>query len=774
MAGLRGSTTLRAILALIGFTAILAQIVLMRELMVVFYGNEISLGIILANWLLWTAFGSGVLGRLAGRARNPRGLLAGLQCFVAVVFPLTILLVRASKSSFHTIPGEMLGPGPMFLTSLVVLSVFCSACGLLFAVGSAVVAREGGASNVEASSSVYLLEAAGSGVGGLLASLVFIRYLSAFEIASVVSLLNFAAASLILPPSRLRRAVIGILLAAFAFLVFPILDGRLEKTSQSWLWRGFHVVETRNSIYGNLAVVKTEGASSLFQNGLIVFTVPDPAAAEEAVHFALLQHPAPKSLLLIGGGLRGSLAQALQHATLERVDYVELDPAIFDLARDQFPDQWALIRSDPRVHAHAMDGRFFLKTTSETYDVIILDLPDPETAQLNRFYTLDFFREAAAHLSPNGIFSFQLRGAEDYISPELGDFLRCIRKTLFEVFPEVTFIPGSTFHLFAAKHPGILATGPQDLQARLRARHLQTSYVREYYIPFRMMPERMLDTELQTRPRPDTPVNRDFAPIAYYFDVAMWSGRFDPNYRRIFHALASVPFTWVAGSVGVLLLGLTGLLSGLAGKERLARPAAGFCVTATGFTLMGLELLLLLGFQATFGYVYYQLSILIAAFMVGMAAGSWAALRPPSQAVIPPGRRSELTTLAGLQILVAISPLLLYALLVWFTQIRNAPGLWVVGQIVFPLLALLAGLLGGYQFPVASRVYFTHSAQETCHPGTLYALDLAGACLGAVGLSVYLVPVFGFFNTALLIAVVNLAPAALAVLSVFQKRPRPA
>ena len=69
---MRSRTALRAVLALIGFTAILAQIVLMRELMVVFYGNEISLGIILANWLLWTALGSGVLGRLAGRARNPQ------------------------------------------------------------------------------------------------------------------------------------------------------------------------------------------------------------------------------------------------------------------------------------------------------------------------------------------------------------------------------------------------------------------------------------------------------------------------------------------------------------------------------------------------------------------------------------------------------------------------------------------------------------------------------------------------------------------------------
>jgi spermidine synthase len=768
------STTPRAIFALIGFTAILAQIVLMRELMVVFYGNEISLGIVLANWLLWTAFGSGVLGRLAVCVSNPRGLLAELQGFVGVVFPVTILLVRASKSVFHSIPGEILGPGLMFLTSLVVLSVFCSASGMLFAVGSAAFARDRGASTGEASSSVYLLEAAGSGVGGLLASLVFIRYLNAFEIASIVSLLNFvAAASLLLQSSRLRRVVVGSLVAAFVLLVFPILDLHLESASLAWIWHGFQVVETRNSIYGNLAVIRTEGAESLFQNGLVVFTVPDPAAAEEAVHFALLQHPAPKSLLLIGGGVNGSLAQALQHSTLERVDYVELDPTIFDLARSHFPGQWAPIRSDPHVHAHAIDGRLFLKTTQETFDVIILNLPDPETAQLNRFYTLEFFRQAAARLRPEGIFSLQVRAAEDYISPELADFLRCIRKTLGEVFPEVTFIPGSTFHFFAAKHGGVLAAGPQELLARLRSRHLQTSYVREYYIPFRMMPDRMLEADLQTRPSASTPVNHDFAPIAYYFDVALWSGRFGRGYRRVFDSLARVRFGWIVGSIGAILLGFAGTLGGLFGNERRLRYSAGFCVAATGFTLMGLELLVLLGFQAIYGYVYYQLAILIAAFMVGLAAGSWVALRNPPDPVRLPGQRGESAILAWLQVLVAISPLALYALLVWFSQVRNAPGLFTVGHVVFPMLALISGLLGGYQFPVASRVFFNGSVQATHRAGTLYALDLAGACLGAVGLSVYLVPVFGFFKTALFIAVVNLAPTGLAFLSIFGLRLRP-
>jgi len=770
---------LRPALVLIGFTSIVAQVVLVRELIVVFYGNEISLGFILANWLLWTALGSGVLGHMTGRPGNSRGphgprrLMAGLQVLLGVVLPLTILVVRASRNVFRPTPGEILGPGPMFATSVAVLCLFCASSGMLFAAGSRTYAREAAVSTVTATSSVYLLEAVGSGAGGLLASLVLIRYCDAFQIASLLSLLNFVAAAVLLVNAPWKRySTVGGLLAIFALFVFPRLSPRLEAVSLRWLWRGFQVVATRNSIYGNLAVIGTPEARTLFENGLAVFTVPNPEQAEEAVHFALLEHPSPRSLLLIGGGMNGSLAQALQHSTLKRVDYVELDPAILELARNYFPHQWSPMGSDPRVHTHHIDGRLFLKTTSDTFDVIIVNVPDPETAQLNRFYTAEFFREAAARLAPTGIFSFKLRGAEDYISPELADFLRCIRKTLSQVFPEVTFIPGATVHFFAAQRAGLLAAGPEDLLSRLKARHLETSYVREYYIPFRMTPDRMLDFDSQTRPSEATPVNRDFAPIAYYFDVTLWSTRFSFAYRRVFEWIASLRFGSVLAIAALAVLAIAGALHWRSREARSFRSAAGFCVATTGFTLMALEVLLLLGFQALFGYVYHQLAVLFSAFMVGMALGSWRALRRPAAAARPSPPRPMLR-LARLQLLAAASPLLLCLLLDSFAHLRFGIAVALVSQIVFPLLAICCGWLGGYQFPIASLAFFPPGEPAPRRPGALYALDLVGACAGALLLSAYLVPVFGFLRTALLIAAVNLAPAALAFLQAADPRAHP-
>jgi spermidine synthase len=757
------------VLILIGFTAVIGQIVLLRELMVVFYGNESSIGLMLGSWLFWTAVGSSLAGRMAARAREPRRLMAGLQLLVAATLPATVLAVRASKGLLQTVPGEVLGPGAMLLTSFVTLGPLCILSGSLFTAGSRMVAT----------GSVYLWEAVGSSAGGVVAALLLIGHWGSLEIALLLAGLNLLAACM---P---RYAAMAGVVAIGALLAISGWPQRLESSSQQRFWRGLPLVATRDSVYGSLAVVGTEGSRSVYENGVVLFNVPDPAAAEEAVHYALLEHPSPRSLLLIGGGINGSIAQALRHPTLERVDYVELDPAILDLAREYFPGEWRTLREDPRVHVHVTDGRLFLKTTQLSFDVVIVNLPEPQNAQLNRFYTVEFFHEVSRKLTPTGLLSFQLHSSENYLSAELAQFLRTIDASLRAVFPEVSTIPGETVHFFATRRTGVLASGASELLARLHARNLHTSYVSQYFIPYRMTSDRMADLDRQLRPIASTPLNRDFAPVAYYFDAALWSSQFHQGYRRLFSTMAGVHFGAMAAAFAVILA-----LLAVAGRCRLpfvagfstaaTRPArrtraetfgrlpfvAGFSTAATGFSMIGLEMLLLLGFQAVYGYLYQQLAVVIAAFMAGMALGSWLAMSPAARggmralaatqvpaAGAPLLMRGGLRALAATQVLAAGAPLLLLA-------IFEGPA---VGLVAFPALAALSGMLGGYEFAVASRM--------VQRPGKLYALDLVGSCLAAILFSVWLVPVYGFFRTALLSAMVSLSPAAMAMFADSGKDP---
>jgi spermidine synthase len=755
----------RAALALTGFSAIVGQIVLMRELIQVFNGNEISLGILLATWLLWTAVGSGLSSAAGLGRRSPRLAVAALELVLAASLPATIWALRSAKAFFQTVPGELVGPVPMLLTSLVCLSVFCAASGALFVASARMAQVESRLSPRAAASSAYLLEAAGSAFGGILASVVLVRYCDAFQIAAIVSLLNLCVASALV--FRLRGMQVAVLAGAAVLAALPLLvwvAPHWDAAARARLWRGFNVVGARDTIYGNLTVTETGSSEtgairSLYENGAILANAPDPAAAEEAVDYALLEHAAPRRVLLIGGGVNGGVAEALKHPTVAKLDYVELDPALIGMARQFFPVETADFDSDPRVHLHFHDGRRFLAETRDKFDAIIVDVPDPQTAQLNRFYTVEFFRLARAHLEPGGLLAVELRSSEETISPDLAEFLRSIRRTLGEVFPYQAAVPGEMIHFFGAMQPGVLTSDPKVLVARLRERRLATQYVREYFIPFRMMPDRMEQVETELAPVATTPVNRDFAPIAYAFDVVLWSAQFKSGYAAWFRAAEHVEFGRVAGALAIALLFCAGLMAIMPGPERRARAAAGSCVAATGFTLMALQIFLLLGFQAVYGYVYTELAILIGVFMAGIALGSWLAMRTNNSG---DGGTPKGWQLPGIQLLLALAaPALLFvvSLIADFASVAAA---WVAAQVLFPALAALAGILGGYQFVVAAGI-FLRGRSERSGLGVLYAIDLLGGCVGALALSGFLIPVFGFWKTAWLAVAINAAAVLLAV-----------
>jgi len=758
-------------LLLIGFSAVIGQIVLMRELMVVFSGNEMSLGIMLASWLFWTAAGSILCSSLALGEHRARIVVAVLECLLGISLPLTVWALRASKSLFQTVPGELVGPVPVLLASLLCLSVFCVVAGALFVAAARMYSRERAVDARAATSAAYLLEAAGSGLGGIIASLVLLRSLEPFQIASIVLVLNLLMVFVLL--LRLSRKQMGLATAVAAllavFLLFHVAPW-MEREAQTRQWRGFHLLASRDSIYGNLTVVETGNIRSLYENGLILANSPDESAAEESVHYALPEHPAPRRILMIGGGANGALEQALRHPTIERIDLVELDPALIGMAREFFSsvstsgnsDYW----SDPRVHLHYADGRYYLRSTHGTFDVIIVTVPDPQTAQLNRFYTVEFFRSARDHLAPDGLLALELRSSEETISPDLAEFLRCINRTLKEVFPYVVAIPGETIHFSAATRPDVLTDDPHTLVARLLERNLKTRYVREYFIPYRMMPDRMTQVHDQLQPLATTQINRDFSPRAYYFDVVLWSAQFKPAYAHWLRVAGQVDFKVILGATLIVLLTIAALFAFVPARGHRARAAAGCCMAATGFTLMALQIFLLLAFQSIYGYVYHQLAILIALCMAGIALGSWLGMRR-----IRRGKGLPSGAVAITQLFLALSAPILMLLVSLLAKLSGMAASWLAAQCVFPALAALCGMLGGFQFSLATEIYL-HQAGSRRRIGMLYAIDLLGGCLGALLLSGYLIPVFGFWKTAWLTAAVNLAPVLLAAQACVEEKRR--
>jgi spermidine synthase len=753
--------TTRPIPFLAGFTAAVGQIVLMREVVVLFNGNELSLAVVLAAWLLWTAAGSCAAGRLMRRRGSVRHALAVVECLCGLSLPLALCALRYARAGLQSVPGELLGPVSVTVVCLLCLSAFCVLSGGIFALAAQRMNQEPAVSSSLSSSFTYLLETAGFATGGLATS-ILLRVLGCMQIAALAALICEGVGVILLVRQRHRQipALAGIVLAAIPLLAY--FAPRVDTSTQQRLWPGFDLLASRDSMYGRLTVIGAGGMRSIYDNGSILANVPDVASAEVSVHYAMLEHVAPRRVLLIGNGINGSIAEILKHPTLQRLDYVELDPALVAMYRQLFPREAAQAFSDSRVHVHEMDGRLYLQTVDDSFDVILVNVPDPVNAQLNRFYTAEFFGIAKRRLAPGGLLALKLRSSEESVSPALATFLRCIGQTLDSVFPRVVAIPGETFHFFASADSTALTEDPQVLVARLKSRNLQTLYVREYFVPFGMMPDRMAQVHELLEADNATAINRDFYPVAYYFTSVLWSSQFGHGYARLLENAKGIRFSYVLAAVIAFPVAFVAILALGATPGKRRRAAAVWCVAANGYTLMALQILLLLAFQSVFGYVYRELALLIGMFMAGIAAGSWLGIRYAS------GRasRSLLRAAAIDQIVLAASAPLLLGVVGLFALQLHA-GAFAVARAAFPLVALLCAIPGGFQFPIASAIYLEGRSKET-NLATLYAVDLTGGCVGALGLAGFLIPVFGFWMVAWLAAAIGMAPAALAAAASFQ------
>ncbi|MGQ9629552.1 MAG: hypothetical protein ACUVXI_04450 [bacterium] len=732
---------------LIGFTSTVAQVILVREAMVSFYGNELSMGVVVASWLVWVALGSFLGGRWADRMGAGVPALALCQVAVSVLFPASVFALRSGRAILGVHPGEILGFSPMFLLSSSVLAPLCVVLGFWFVVGCRVLASEMG-SEARGAGSVYFLEGLGAGLGGVAFSFLLVRLMFPFQIVASVCLVDLASAFLLLLFHARRPVILG---AVGVLLVCGALAsaqgiGLLEERSLALRWRGFDLVESRDSIYGNLASVRQGDQYSLYENGVLMFTGGDEFSAENSVLIPLLSHPEPRSVLLIGGGVGGGLRQALKFPTVERVDYVELDPTILRVGGKYIPPADSESLNSSRVHLKFVDGRLFVKRTREKYDVVILNLPNPYTAQLNRFYTLEFFREVEGILGDGGILGFALPSSENFVSEEQARFLRSIYATLRRVFPEVVVFPGDPTNFLACRAEGILTYDHRALVNRLHGRGVSAKFVNEYYLPYRLTPDRV--GYLLGRLRGGGDINRDFRPVCYYYDTVLWSTRFDsPDSRFLRRAFDLNPW-WIALALGVGVLAL-----GLRGRGPIL-----VSVGATGFAEITSEVVLVVAFQVIYGYAYYLVGIVLASFMMGLTAGGWLATRRIDDLRFPA------IPFAGIQLGVSVYPLVLLLLFPAISGVSARPiPAWEVG--IFSSLMVVVGFLGGAQFPLANRLYLEGGRGVGRSAGFVNGFDLVGSCFGALFSTVLLIPLLGISGTCAVASALNFGAFALIALS---------
>ena len=195
---------------------------------------------------------------------------------------------------------------------------------------------------------------------------------------------------------------------------------------------------------------------------------------EALVHPAMVTHPNPESVFIAGGGEGATLREALAHGSVKSAVMVDLDGEVVDICRRFLPNHHRGAFDDPRVELHFADARQYLENTSQTFDVILIDLPDPQEAgPAGMLYTRNFYDLVRRRLNPGGLVAVQ---SEQCMSGNL-DAYAAIGSTLRSVFPGVypyhAMIPSFSFDWgfnVASTGPSPLDLTPDEIDRRLGER----------------------------------------------------------------------------------------------------------------------------------------------------------------------------------------------------------------------------------------------------------------------------------------------------------------
>jgi spermidine synthase len=692
-------------LLILGFSAMVTQIIVVRQVMAFFEGNELVIGLSLGMWMIITGLGA----RLTVRGSS----LPVLHLFLAFFALLAVILIPLGRYLLVT-PGVMAGLDITALVLLISLLPFCLFAGMLFPVLSD---RFSLLSETSALHKAYALESIGSLLGGLLFSLMMVFLLDTWQCLTVIMIANLLAAALVYWEKGKKFITYFIAGTIMALVIVAAVIHPVAFLDHLY-YRGQDIVAQEDTPYGRLVVTQLQDQISIYHNGIPLTQSNDIASREERVHYSMLLKPDAANVLMISGGMGGSLDEMLKYSKCQ-VDYVDVDPYLINEVK-----KYSGLPENPRIRIIPSDPVRFLRQTRHIYDVIIVNTPDPSSGLLNRMYTRSFFGELKRHLRSNGIIQIALSGGANYLSEEALLMHSVTYNSLKEEFNMVRLVPGGRNFFLAGDTLPV-----KTLSQAYKEAGVENQYVNPYYISEKQLQQR--SKQILEQLHPEAGVNTNVRPLGYYLRINEWLGQFQVPSWLIPLILGAIVFAFLI-TLGPLNLGLF----------------------AGGFSAASAEFMLLLWLQVTYGYVYQLVGLVFTMFMAGLAAGSW----------VLPGivKNFNYRLYLLLQAIMAIF-LLILTLYIYISE-QVTLGEWINLLLIFSL-TFIAGLITGFQYSTAIRI----RKSKAIHNASLsYSSDLAGSALGAIIVSVICLPLFGMYITG-----AGLAGACLLVMAIlFLRRPR--
>jgi len=660
-----------------GISSITVQLVTIREFLSQFHGNEITISLVIFSWLLLTGIGS-LIAKFFNRSSF---LLYSLITVFIALWPLIQIIAIRGFREVIFIHGASPGFYQIFFYIMATTSLYCLLVGFILPYALKVLSDR---HHHFTSGQLYITDSIGDIAGGVLFSFILVYWVKPFKAIAISSSLLILVVFFLLLLSRRYYVFIATILLTALFYLFA-LNSHFEESSLSRQYGD--MVQYLESPYGRIVITKEGPQHTFWESGVPIYSDANIINSEEKIHYPLCQLERIENVLLVSGGLGETLSEVTKYNP-KHIDYVELDPFLTDAAL-----HLGFIKNTPFLTILNTDGRNYIKKTKKRYDAIIIDLPDPDTFQINRFFTSEFFYLSKRILSQGGILSFGLKYSPNYISEIRKKKLSTIYNTARTHFQNVMVLPGGEAYFLC--RDGALNT---DIPDKLKMKSINTIYVEGFYHG-NVTEERI--RQLEENLDREEYINTDFEP-------------------RVIHIIFKEWFMKHGTSPKVFVL----ILMGLSAVYLIFMKREEYILFSTGLATMGVEMLIIFTFQVIYGYIYLKIGAIITTFLLGLLPG----------AIIGDYYKDKGK---DIMTLMATELILLGLLLVFFIWISFFRG--EHHQLYFLTYCFIFSFFCGFQFPVVTRIIGENRSPAA---GCL-AADLTGASIGTIATGTLLIPLWG-------------------------------
>jgi len=300
-------------------------------------------------------------------------------------------------------------------------------------------------------------------IGALFASLLFplilVPQLGLMQTSFLFGLLNLfvAAMSWYIFRALLGKRYILYLLTIFVILVLGFFkSSQLTSILENRLYKN-NIIYTAQTPYQKIVITANNGRTQCYINGAIQFdSIDEHRYHESLVHPAMLTTPKHDNILIIGGGDGMALREVLKYDNVHKITLVDLDPIMTKI----FKEHKTLSQLNDHAYDNAkvtvvnQDAWKFMEHSKTLYDVIIIDLPDPNNISLSRLYSETFYKILANHLSRSGVMVTQ--ATSPMFTPKAFWSLKeTMTTTGLKIKPYHTYVPsfGEWGFVMASKFP---------------------------------------------------------------------------------------------------------------------------------------------------------------------------------------------------------------------------------------------------------------------------------------------------------------------------------